>query len=128
MNAQERTLSVTAAVLLATAGFSALASPYLCLITATCALALSLYLRHRGAFRNDSTPLLGALLIGGSAIMALPGALIFNVRVAFIVICVVLFPTILFLKIVVLRDILHAIGRFLDRIEAKSRHTGKHPH
>jgi len=118
MSPREKALAATAVALLATAVFSTSASPFLCLTSAVCALALSLYLRHRGAFRDDNTPLMGALLIGGSTMMVLAGIAVVSLRAAVVVIGVVLVPILLFLMAFGIRERWRAL---LRRIEPKPR-------
>jgi hypothetical protein len=119
MNSQDKALTTGAAVLLATAFVSASASPIVCLASAICALTLSLYLRHRGAFRDDNTPLLGALLIGGSAITVLTGALVFAPLLSFVMIGLVMVPAILFLLAVLWRWRLREFIRRIDELTQK---------
>ena len=107
-------LSATAAAMLAVAVFSVSGSSIVCLTSAICALALSLYLRRRGAFRNDNTPLLGALLIGGSAMMVLIGAIFVSPSAIFVVIGAALIPF-LFLLAFGIRERVRA---FLRRVDA----------
>jgi hypothetical protein len=114
MSPQENALAATAAALLAVAVFSTSASPFLCLTSAVGALALSLYLRYRGAFRNDNTPLVGALLIGGSSMMVLAGIAVVSLRAAFILFGVVLIPTVLFLLAFGIRERLRALWRWIE--------------
>jgi len=113
MNPQEKALSSAAAALLAVAVFSALAFPIVCLTSAVCGLALSLYLRRRGAFRVDNTPLLGALLIGGSAMMVLAGVILVSPRAIFFVVGVALIPF-LFLLAFGIRERVRSIMRRID--------------
>jgi len=122
MTPQEKALAGTASALLAVAVFSTSVSPYSCLTSAICALALSLYLRHRGAFRDDNTPLLGALLIGGSTMMVLAGIAVVSLRAAFILLGVVLIPVLLFLMAFGIRERWRAL---LRRIEPKPRDDEK---
>jgi hypothetical protein len=122
MSSKEKALAAAAAAMLAVAVFSTSFSPYLCLASAAGALALSLYLRHRGAFRNDNTPLLGALLIGGSTMMVLAGIAVVSLRAALIVMGVVLIPILLFLLAFGIRERWRAL---LLRIEPKARDDEK---
>jgi hypothetical protein len=122
LNSQDKALTATAAALLAVAVFSTAASPFVCLTSAVCALALSLYLRHRGAFRDDNTPLVGALLIGGSTMMVLAGIAVASLRAALIVMGVVLVPILLFLMAFGIRERWRAL---LRRIEPKPRDDEK---
>ena len=124
MSSKEKALAATAAALLAVAVFSTSVSPYLCLTSAVCALALSLYLRHRGAFRDDNTPLLGAFLIGGSTMMVLAGITVVSLHAAFILLGVALIPTLLFLMAFGVRERWRAL---LRRIEPKPRDDEKLP-
>jgi hypothetical protein len=114
MNTREKSLSAIAAALLATSVFSALSSPFLCLASAVGALALSLYLRHRGAFLNDNTPLLGALLIGGSAMCVFGGFIVVSPKVGLFVVGLILVPIFLFLLAFGARERMRAIIRRID--------------
>jgi len=113
MNSREKALSATAATMLVVAVFSVSGSSIVCLTSAICALALSIYLRRRGAFRNDNTPLLGALLIGGSAMMVLIGAIFVSPRAIFVVMGAALIPF-LFLMAFGIRERARAIMRSID--------------
>ncbi len=111
MNPREKSLSAIAGALLAAAVFSMSVWPVACLTSAICGLALALYLRHRGAFRDDNAPLVGALLIGGSGIMVLMGVIVVSARAALIVMVVILAPILLFLLVFGIRERLRASWR-----------------
>jgi len=113
MNSREKALSAISGTLLASAIISAWVSPIVCLTSAICGLSLSLYLRRRGAFRDDNTPLLGALLISGSAMTALAGIILVSPKAIFVVMGVALIP-ILFLMAFGIREHVRAILRRID--------------
>jgi hypothetical protein len=122
MNAHDRTLSATAGALLSSSVFSLSAYPFVCLTSAIAALALSLYLRQRGAFRDDNTPLLGALLIGGSAMTVLGGLIAVSPKAGFVVMGLILVPILLFLVAFGVRERVRA---FIRRINAWFPHDDK---
>jgi len=116
MKPLEKGLSSVAAALLMVAIFSATKPSALCFSTAICALLLSIYLRFRGAFRTDNTPLLGAFLIGGSSMLALVGLFYISPMALLVVAGAVLVPTVLSLVVFGIRERLKYYERKLDRL------------
>lgn len=115
MNQHEKLLSGIAALLLTVAVFSMSVSPLVCLPSATCALALAIYLRHRGAFRDGNTPLAGAFLIGGSSMMLLTGVFIVSPLAFLIVAGVILVPILLFLLAFGMRERFRLFFRWVEQ-------------
>jgi uncharacterized membrane protein len=116
MNPQEKVLSAGAAALLVVAILSVSTPSAVCLSSAGCALAISIYLRYRGAFRDDNTPLVGAFLIGGSAMMVLAGLFLVSPLALLIVSGAILIPIFLFLLAFGVREKLRSYMRKLDRL------------
>jgi hypothetical protein len=114
MNPRDQALSGIAAALLAVAVFSMFSGPIVCLASASACFVLSLYLRRRGAFRSDAGPLIGALLIGGSAAMVLTGIFLVSLYAALIVAGVILVPVLLFAAALFARERWRSFLRFLD--------------
>ena len=116
MKPREKSLAIAAGALLAISVISMSLSAVVCLVSAICALALSLYLRRRGAFRNGNAPLAGVFLISGSGMTALLGLAGLDLRVAMFVLAAFLIPIFLFLMIFGLRERLRAIDRYFQRL------------
>jgi len=116
MNRQQKILAAIAAFLVAAAVFSWTTWPVVCLASALPALALSLYLRHRGAFRSGNTPLAGAFLIAGSALMTFAGVGAVNLGAALVVCGAVLIPTLLLLLAFGLRERARGFRRNMQEI------------
>jgi hypothetical protein len=118
---RHKALSTVACALLAASIFLPAVSPQACLASAVSALLLSFFLRAQGAFREDNTPLLGALLIGGSSVTIVVGIALVDSRLAFLIIGAVLVPTALFLAAFGVRERLRSIGRTLDDLVEKDQ-------
>lgn len=127
MNPTQKYFSLLAGALLVVSIFTTSAFPFASLASSTAALALSLYLRRRGAFQNDNTPLAGAFLIGGSVMMVLAGLFLVSPRVGVVVYAVILIPILLFLVVFGIRERLRSIGRFIESADSSSR-DDKPPH
>jgi hypothetical protein len=76
VNGLHKSLAVIAVASLAVSAFTLFSLPVPGAACAIAALLLSIYLKMRGAFSEGNTPLLGALLIGGSGIMSIGGGLV----------------------------------------------------
>lgn len=76
MDGPHKALSTVAAASLGISAITLFATPVPGAACAILALLLSIYLKIRGAFREGNTPLLGALLIGGSGILSIGGGLV----------------------------------------------------
>jgi len=124
MNPTEKTLSIAASALLMVAVFSISKPSSLCFISASSALVLSIYLRRRGAFRGDNTPLLGAFLIGGSSMMALAGLFFVSPMALLVVAGAILIPIALFLLAFGIRERAKSFLRWADQ---KMRDAEKPP-
>jgi hypothetical protein len=126
MAQRQNMLSAIAAVLLAASLPFSFRWPIVGLALSASTLTIALYLRHRGAFREGNTPLLGALLIGGGAITVLGGvfAVLFTVSqyAAFMLFGALLTPPFVLLLVFGIRERIRSIERTLDEA-----HREDHP-
>jgi hypothetical protein len=96
MHGSHKLLSLLAASSLVISAMILFSTPVPGAACAMLALLLSIYLKICGAFNEGNTPLLGALLIGGSGILSIGGGLVVlshvSERAAIILYCLMLVP------------------------------------